>query len=398
MPATVAVVADDLTGAADAGAGFLRAGLSTIVAWSDSAIDRRLFEQADVIAIDARTRARDAAFASAATMAAVAEVFNAGVTVLYKKMDSLLRGHIGEEIHATLSAWHPGAIAIVAPAFPAMGRTTIDGRQRVRGVVLDRPAIHNILIDAGVPAAVADLAMVRGNRLTEEIESHRRAGVRAIACDADVDSDLSVIAKAGTELGRHVVWVGSGGLAHAVARHVAPLVTPHATAVVAPSPAVLTIVGSASDVSRDQIAHERSLGVQHVEVTSDRLVDGDVAYTKSIAARVESHLRQRQDVVVGFDQGDREDEQLTVRLAALLAPATAFAGGLILTGGDTATRMLDAIGARCLRLIEEVEPGLPLAVAIGERSLFVMTKPGAFGNATTLTHARERLKAALDVT
>jgi 4-hydroxythreonine-4-phosphate dehydrogenase len=316
-------------------------------------------------------------------------------------MDSMLRGHVGEEIHAVVSAWHPDAIAIVAPAFPAMGRTTIDGRQRVRGVVLDRAAIHNLLIDAGVPAAVADLAMVRSDTLIEEIESRRRAGARAIVCDAEADSDLSAIAKAGGALGRHVIWVGSGGLAHAVAGLVAPLVTPVSTPIVAPSPAVLTIVGSASDVSRDQIAHERRAGVEHVEVASDRLIRGDTDYSSSIAARVEAHLSSRHDVVVSFDQRDpedKEDEQLTGRLADLLAPAVSLAGGLILTGGETAMRVLDAIGTRCLRLIEEVEPGLPLAVAVGERSLLVMTKPGAFGDAMTLTHARERLKAALDVT
>src|SRR5262245_60321462 len=113
MAAAVAVVADDLTGAADAAAGFVRARFSTIVTWADPQVDPALMREADVISIDAGTRALDAGDAGAVTTKVVTTMFRAGVTTLYKKIDSTLRGHIGEEVRAALDAWHPGSIAIV---------------------------------------------------------------------------------------------------------------------------------------------------------------------------------------------------------------------------------------------------------------------------------------------
>ena len=56
--------------------------------------------------------------------------------LVYKKIDSTLRGHVGAELQAALAAAPLFAGAIVAPAFPEQGRTLSGGRLRVQG----RPA------------------------------------------------------------------------------------------------------------------------------------------------------------------------------------------------------------------------------------------------------------------
>ena len=53
-----------------------------------------------------------------------------GRALLFKKIDSDLRGHVGEEVSAAMDASR-ARIAIVAPAFPAMGRTVEHGMLRV---------------------------------------------------------------------------------------------------------------------------------------------------------------------------------------------------------------------------------------------------------------------------
>ena len=190
----VAIVADDLTGAADTGAGFRCAGFSTIVTWAGPRLDAALSQSrvlnrevtkqtehstvaeaqqglgdsllcTDVLAIASQTRALDAGQARLRTAHIVTALRVAGVATLYKKVDSTLRGHVGDEIDAALTAWHPRSLAIVALAFPGTGRTTVDGRQRVHGVALERPPMQEILREAGVTAGYAGLPGVRAGAL-----------------------------------------------------------------------------------------------------------------------------------------------------------------------------------------------------------------------------------------
>jgi 4-hydroxythreonine-4-phosphate dehydrogenase len=85
------------------------------------------------------------------------------------------------------------------------------------------------------------------------------------------------------------------------------------------------------------------------------------------------------------------DERLMTRLGELLRRCGGLAGGLIATGGDTAYAILHAWNATALRLIDEVEPGVPLSVTAGPRAVRVVTKAGAFGSPATLVRARARL-------
>ena len=99
MSALIVIVADDLTGAADCGVACSAAGLSTVVALNDAARAKDL--GAEAIAFDADTRYQSLEQARAATALAVRELCAAGdVQVLYKKIDSTLRGNFAIEIAA----------------------------------------------------------------------------------------------------------------------------------------------------------------------------------------------------------------------------------------------------------------------------------------------------------
>jgi 4-hydroxythreonine-4-phosphate dehydrogenase len=92
----------------------------------------------------------------------------------------------------------------------------------------------------------------------------------------------------------------------------------------------------------------------------------------------------------GSAEGERRE--LAKYLGDLIEPSVSLAGGLIVTGGETATHVLRAWGIKALHLIEEVEAGVPLSIGIGGRSVAIVTKAGAFGDAATLTRARARLR------
>jgi uncharacterized protein YgbK (DUF1537 family) len=310
-------------------------------------------------------------------------MFHAGVTTVFKKVDSTLRGHIGDEVRATVEAWHPGSLAVVAPAFPALGRTTIDGRQRLHGIMLDRPAIATVLERAGLRTRAVDLKGVRSGALREALRDTMVEGVGAIVCDAETDDDLLMIARAGADLARSPIWVGSGGLASAVAMNFAPRLTRRSTTVVVrrgSGAGILIVVGSGSPVAMDQAA-------------ALRLVAGVVALPPS-PAEIREAWRNGNDVLVCVEPltSDRENVEVARRLGHALQPLASDVGGAIVTGGETATQVLRAWGTRALNLLEEIEPGVPLATAVGSRTLPVVTKAGAFGDAGTLVRARARLR------
>jgi uncharacterized protein YgbK (DUF1537 family) len=82
---------------------------------------------------------------------------------------------------------------------------------------------------------------------------------------------------------------------------------------------------------------------------------------------------------------------LSERLAAFIAGVGNAFAGLIATGGDTVYALLSKLGVHSIRLLEEVEPGVPLGITVGAVSLPLVTKAGAFGDAQTLRRSLERL-------
>jgi len=135
------ILADDLSGAADAGAPFARRGLRAEVRWVGSSPAASV-DDLDVISFDTDSRRLDAAAAAACQHKAAQRLLAPGMG-LFKKIDSTLRGQPGAEIaalHAVLSGrTQPVSRTriILAPANPAMGRTTRDGRVYVHGRPLE---------------------------------------------------------------------------------------------------------------------------------------------------------------------------------------------------------------------------------------------------------------------
>ena len=86
---------------------------------------------------------------------------------------------------------------------------------------------------------------------------------------------------------------------------------------------------------------------------------------------------------------------LAGRLAALVKTAMPRIGALVATGGETACALLWHLGVHGIRLVDEIEPGVPLGLTLGPLSIPVVTKAGAFGDGDTLLRCLRRLKEEL---
>jgi 4-hydroxythreonine-4-phosphate dehydrogenase len=392
------IVADDLSGAADCAVVCAARGLSAVVALTPGGPGR----DADVWSVDGDTRAMSGE-AAAAAVEALACASESGL--LFKKLDSTLRGHVGAELAAILRARRrarPDAVAILAPAFPALGRTTVEGRQRLHGEPLEASEIwrregrggNASLIDMtrahGLAAALLPL---RGGAATM---GELAAGADVLVCDAETDADLAAIARASLGLGRAAIWAGSAGLAGWLVEAAGLARPARPTPLPAVSGSRLLVVGSRSSVARRQAAVVAAMaGV--VSIATDPTASREALVASGAAAALAGALEAGRDVIVWqpdlADEAASGDPRRCAGLASLLAERSQSIGALLATGGDTARRLLEALGVEALELVEELEPGAPLSLAFGRRRFPVITKAGAFGDEATLANCLSRLRA-----
>jgi uncharacterized protein YgbK (DUF1537 family) len=390
-----AVIADDLTGAADTGVQLARAGYRTAVAFLGASIEAA--DELDAVAADTDSRAADAATARERVRAATERL--AGATIVMKKVDSTLRGPVAAEIAAALEA-SGRRVAIVAPAFPATGRTTEDGVQLVDGEPVHRTRFAADPIAPAREAHLPTLLAAAGLECARVVGAGDARGLadamgsaRCVVADARTDADLEGVVGAVPDPSA-VLWVGSGGLARALgAAHPGP-------GAAAPPPrddgapaGTLVVVGSASVVAREQVQRLLAAGVPHAGLGLAALGAGAV---EACAAQARgAHARDGECVVHPVGTGEGPD--LPRRIADALAEVTArlaeggLVGGLVLTGGDTAVGVARALGATGLRVDDELEPGVPIGRLLGPRAYRVVTKAGGFGSPDVLRTACEAL-------
>lgn len=300
------------------------------------ALDPRTRAQPPVLSIDLNTRSLPEEAACEAVRRAFSSRRARDAKILFKKIDSTLRGNVLAELRAAREAIGKRRSVWIAPAFPAQGRTMKDAQVFVHGKRLRTASLKPLASEVGF-----------------------------LLCDAESDVDLRRIARQGLAMKPRPLFVGSAGLARALASFLprkAAAPRPHIA-----NGSTAVVVGSASEVSMGQAKHlariATRLGVElfqlewrHPPTASDL------------------------PLVHGFG-----------RIAARQPGCAAY----VLTGGETARAVLGARRLRAFRLLGEVEPGIPFGSSIPPR-LLLCTKAGGFGGPDTLVHCAMRMKRELE--
>lgn len=410
MTCSFGVVADDFTGACDAGVQFKKCGLETVVLTRTGSLGK-VKVVFDVVVVDAESRNVTSRAAYRKVRRALKALKGVGVELVYKKIDSTLRGNIGAELDAVMDVLGVKAV-IVAPAFPACKRTTVNGRVLVDNVPLDRTEfardIFNSLNESDIATLIGrqtdrrighvDLSKVRSgvNSSKNEIQKLMKDGIQIVVADAETQNDLANIARA--SVGSDVLPCGSAGLAMEVSRLLSSKLS------------LLVVSGSVNSVTLSQIATaEREINVKVLEPDiSGVLTSGEKekVAVKNLVSEAEEALAEGRDVIlrlaeskdvvfevqkIGETRGMRR-VQVYEKLLSVLAEASRkiaddrkFAG-LILIGGDTSIKVMGAMGAKGIKIEREVLPGVPLGRILGgeHEGMCVITKAGGFGDSYTL--------------
>ncbi|WP_067929349.1 four-carbon acid sugar kinase family protein [Alicyclobacillus shizuokensis] len=406
--ARVHILADDLTGAADA-ANYFQVGGYRVRVGLDA--DRPWEPQlgVDVVQVaDTETRGLPPAEARRRVYQAAAGASGGRV---YKKVDSTLRGHLGLEIETALLGLGR-RVAVLAPAFPANGRQVEGGRLTVAGVPVHRTAfgrdprnpvrsdrIREVLAETtSLPVAELPLAIVRsGPDAILTWMSRLESGERIVVADATEDQDLCAVAEAFADR-PDILLCGSAGLAKQLPRlWLAPM---DGEARDRGLPAVgcdkvLVVVGSANPAAHEQLeVMAGKTGAPVIELNPSLLAD-DLARQWEME-RAQRALAQTCHSVVALRLGlkrlDRGDRRLEADLAAAARVwSERWAGGtvgFVATGGDTALALCKALGARALWPGGEVTTGIPWNTVETESGrTWMVTKAGGFGDPDALLRA-----------
>ncbi|UYA61848.1 D-threonate kinase [Pectobacterium sp. F1-1] len=257
----VLVVADDFTGANDAGVALAQHGARVSVVFDVNKLHADLLGDAVVINTDSRA-ARDDVASQRTAEAVTAWQAAGGQGWIVKKIDSTLRGNLGAEVTAALFATGI-PIALIAVASPTLGRVTRKGEVWVNGRLLTdtefasdpKTPVASASIAArlaeqtALPVAEIHLDDVRQANLAHRLQQLADEGVRLIILDTDEQDDLAHIVDAVRALPFRPLLVGSAGLSEALAN--AQDFTRKT------EKPLLAVVGSMSDIAQKQIATVR---------------------------------------------------------------------------------------------------------------------------------------------
>jgi uncharacterized protein YgbK (DUF1537 family) len=416
------VIADDLTGANDTGVQFSKLGLNTIVFW-DLSLVKNVTADADVVIIDTESRTAPQEEAYSRVKEATQSLMGRGADLLFKKIDSTLRGNIGAELDGVCDAFGE-LIVLVAPAFPRNRRTTVRGRQLLDDIPLEYSAVAHDSLSPVTQSDIASLIREQTRRcvrhiplevvasgsdfLRSRILAEAQCGCDILVLDAVTNDHLNTIAKVASTLGRRVLLSGSAGLAEEV---------PVVFNLVSKGKQVLVVAGSMSEVTAKQVALlAKTLQIRPVTLDMGALLRAEAARIDEVRKATKS-LRQELDAASaailtlatlpeeGTD-GNRQgrspsyfnefSRQIVLKALGDIAAGTLSpeVSGMVLTGGDTAMTVIKAIGAESIKLDDEIEAGIAVGTVSGGSfsGIRVVTKAGAFGNESSLLRAVEYLK------
>ncbi|MBI2843817.1 MAG: four-carbon acid sugar kinase family protein [Armatimonadetes bacterium] len=424
------IIADDLTGANDAGSLFVKAGSCVYVGIGEADVfDLAQRSVVPVLDTESRLDPPDKAFSKVLKAAEAMRSWRADIVL--KKIDTALRGPVGAEIDAAMKGLGE-SVCFVIPAIPEMDRITVGGRQLIQGMPLEDTCFADdpftptngsdimSLLAQQTKRKVAhiDLAAVRQGRVETRIEQLVQAGAEIVLVDAAAQNDIFTAVRAIIDCGMAGLLIGSLGLAEALAqlflleREKVDTSNLQSTR----EGRILGVVGSFHENTLRQVRQaELSDGLEVVRLRSGSFLADHLHAVEEAGNRIASAFKTSKDVLLVMastrnevDECLSEGRQKGLRSLEVRSIITRALGdivsravkngpiqGLFLCGGDTAYEVCRSLSARALFLGGATAPGVVMCALIGgpHDGLPVITKGGSVGDDDSILSALDYLRS-----
>ncbi|MBS6954295.1 MAG: four-carbon acid sugar kinase family protein [Enterocloster asparagiformis] len=412
------IIADDFTGALDTGVQFAARGVQTrVVVGADVDLTTQV---AQVLVVDTETRHLPADEAYQAVAGLTKRALCAGVSYIYKKTDSALRGNIGAELAAVLDAGGCRQLPFL-PAFPQMGRITKNGVHYVDGVPVTESPFGADPFEPVKYASVTDLIAGQSSlpavslpALTDEDSVPKDEGI--LVFDAADTEDLCRTGRRLLDQGGLRIMAGCAGFG-AVLPELLGIAAKNPRPLPDLDPRLLVVCGSVNPITLAQLDEAERAGFTRLRLTPRQKLEPDYWQSKDgkdQLIRIEEMLAASPYCIIetndcGGNQPTADyaaglgidSETMRVRISGNLGHLVGLLftspslGTLMLTGGDTLLQCMNCVGIRELEPLCELEKGVVLAsFTYNGRTRHVITKSGGFGQESLLTGLAARLARA----
>lgn len=390
------VLADDLTGTLDCAVQFTKQNIGASVCSYDSPGWEALLDGAEVLVMNTESRHVAPAEAAKRVYQAAEAAAKAGVRCFYKKIDSVLRGNIGSECEALLAAGGHCRLYML-PAFPENRRTTLGGCQYYEGRLVTDSALGRDRFSLPLSADIPELLRLQGCRDQVRVVGRcepmpEETGNREILVfDAVTGDDLKKRAKELGGLAQDWTAAGCAGFAEYIPEALPLSYCEPATPEDAPG--VLLVSGSINPISTSQIEHCRLAGARVIYLDYRDIAAGE-AKSSELAAEALAELDESGLAVLSTSASDGEEllgeKDSMCRYIASVASKVLEQNSscaIVAFGGDTSLGIVDRLGAREIRPLCEIKPGIVCSTLVcrdGSERTFV-TKSGGFGDRDTIS-------------
>ena len=366
----VLVLADDVTGALDAGVKFSDAGLKTKVSLLLKIEEMDTDASVLVLCVPTRHETPEAAYRQVRALSERAAELHIGC--IFKKTDSALRGNVGAELAAVLDGSGEQELFFI-PALPAMDRVTINGIHYINGVPVHESVFG---VDPFEPVTESYIPALLEKQMSEPVEvitgatppAPVNSGKRIAVLDCETQSGMKKLTRTLYETGRLHAVAGCSGLAEALA---AALCGNAGESEAEPETDRLTVVcGSMNPISLEQVAYAEKTGYAAVSVPVERLLESGLESAEGKAFLDELWTEYSENEHLLIDTGaantahgelpEEDGKNVASLLGKILKNLLDRGAGsrLMIIGGDTLLGFMDAIGCRELSPRREILQGV----------------------------------------
>lgn len=412
------IIADDFTGALDAGVQLAARGAKTAVITDAGADWSETARELDVLVVDAETRHLPATQAYDIVYRIVALAARLQVPYIYKKTDSALRGNVGAELSAVLHASGETQLPFL-PAFPQIGRCTVAGVHYILGVPVDQSVfgkdpfepVKQSRVDALVASQTQD-PVVSVPALTEGAQVPQQQGI--LVFDAGSEEELFTTGHVLQKAGKLRIMAGCAGFAAMLPELLDSCRGECRFTMPRLDKRLLMLCGSVNPITLTQLERAEQAGFLRLRMRPDQKLEPEYWQTPNGREQLEqwiSLLEQGGHAVIDSnDPGGNEPtaryareqgmtlEEVRQRISGSLGQILkaihdhGVTGTLLITGGDTLKQCMDRLEVYKIEPLCELEPGVVLSrFAYQGVTRYVISKSGGFGSENLLVCLTERL-------
>jgi len=369
----IAVIADDFTGAAELAGICVRYHLHVELA---TEVGHSTNVDVFILATDCRSMKEEQAVTEMKkhTQALLALL----PSWIFKKTDSVLRGHILAEMAAQLTVTGYEKAVLVA-ANPALGRTIIDGLYFLQGQPVHETSFSHDPHFPVVSSSVKDMLRADGYPVHLEKSTGSLPDKGIVVGDVESVEDLT---KWAAHIDHKTLAAGASGFFEAIlkSRNVTGSSTMTHTSTAAQNSGTsksLFVCGTTFSNSRNAI-EKIYLNRGSVSYMPEEIID-TVQWADEVTALVKRHGKAIVAIHGGLTGNSADPNKLRTRMAALVSEVLQrnIIQELIIEGGATSWAVIQQSGLTQFLPVEEMAPGV-VRMQVIDTNLFLTVKPGSY--------------------